>query len=110
MEELDLQDNVIEEISSTLSKFTKLKYFLIILFIINYFRSLHLSYNRIKKIEGLEQLSDLERLYLSCNIITKIDGIDNLKALRILELGFNRIEVHDAGFKLLTMPNRKSKD
>lgn len=54
---------------------------------------LDLSFNRIKEIEGLEQLINLEKLYLSSNRITKITNVNHLLNLQMLELGDNKIKV-----------------
>lgn len=54
---------------------------------------LDLSFNRIREIEGLEHLINLEKLYLSSNRITKIENVNHLKNLKMLELGDNKIKV-----------------
>jgi len=54
---------------------------------------LDLSFNRIKEIEGLEHLINLEKLYLSSNRITKIANVNHLFNLQMLELGDNKIKV-----------------
>lgn len=54
---------------------------------------LDLSYNRIRKIEGLSALCNLKRIYLVHNKIEKIDGLEALTKLEVLELGDNRIKV-----------------
>lgn len=54
---------------------------------------LDLSFNRIREIEGLEYLINLEKLYLSSNRITKIENVNHLKNLKMLELGDNKIKV-----------------
>lgn len=54
---------------------------------------LDLSFNRIREIEGLEHLINLEKLYLSSNRITKIENVNHLKTLKMLELGDNKIKV-----------------
>lgn len=59
----------------------------------HYFRVLDLSFNRIKEIEGLENLINLEKLYLSSNRITKITNVNHLLNLQMLELGDNKIKV-----------------
>ena len=48
--------------------------------------------NRIQKIEGLDQLDQLEELYLSHNGVQKMEGLQGLPNLRILDLGTNFIE------------------
>lgn len=62
---------------------------------------LDLSFNRIKEIEGLEQLINLEKLYLSSNRITKITNINHLLNLQMLELGDNKIKVQMIFKKLI---------
>lgn len=59
----------------------------------NFLRILDLSFNRIKKIEGLSSLKKLKKLYLSSNKITKVDGLETLVNLDTLELGDNKIKV-----------------
>jgi Leucine-rich repeat (LRR) protein len=54
-------------------------------------RFLDLSDNKIKSIEGLKNLVDLENLYLSNNEISKIEGLDTLKNLKELVLTGNEI-------------------
>lgn len=56
-------------------------------------RILDLSFNRIKEIEGLDNLVNLEKLYLSSNKISEIKGVNHLKKLTMLELGDNKIRV-----------------
>uniref|UniRef100_A0A183EFL0 Protein phosphatase 1 regulatory subunit 22 n=1 Tax=Gongylonema pulchrum TaxID=637853 RepID=A0A183EFL0_9BILA len=53
---------------------------------------LDMSYNRIKKIEGLSGLVNLRRLYLVHNKIDEIAGLESLTKLELLELGDNRIK------------------
>ena len=45
--------------------------------------------NRIKKIEGLSQLVNLEVLWLFDNQIKKIEGLENCKKLQHLNLSLN---------------------
>lgn len=53
-------------------------------------RELSLSYtNRINKITGLENLTELETLDLSGNKIEKIEGLENLTKLKLLDLSSN---------------------
>lgn len=54
---------------------------------------LDLSFNRIKKIQGLENLVKLKKLFLVSNKIEKIENLSHLKELEMLELGDNRIRV-----------------
>ncbi|KAL7279020.1 hypothetical protein ACG7TL_006853 [Trametes sanguinea] len=54
-------------------------------------RSLELGGNKIRQIEGLDALVNLEELWLGKNKITKLEGLDNLKKLKILSIQSNRI-------------------
>jgi len=54
---------------------------------------LDLSFNRIREIDGLDSLVNLEKLYLSSNRITKIENVNHLINLKMLELGDNKIKV-----------------
>ncbi|KAI0822466.1 L domain-like protein [Trametes gibbosa] len=54
-------------------------------------RSLELGGNRIRTIEGLDALVNLEELWLGKNKITKLEGLDGLKKLKILSIQSNRI-------------------
>lgn len=56
-------------------------------------RILDLSFNRITKIEGLENLLKLKKLFLSSNKIHKIENVNHLVELTLLELGDNKIRV-----------------
>jgi len=58
-----------------------------------FFRILDLSFNRITKIQNLENLTKLNKLYLCANKISKIENLSNLTALNMLELGDNKIRV-----------------
>lgn len=68
--------------------------YLILIIFIDY-RVLDLSNNRIKEIEGLEELINLEKLFLSSNRINKISNLNHLSKLKLLELGDNKIKVID---------------
>lgn len=64
---------------------------------------LDLSYNQIRKICGLESLgSTLKELYLVENKIKVIEGLDTLVNLELLELGGNRIREIGSGLSNLT--------
>ncbi|QRW18057.1 protein phosphatase 1 regulatory subunit 7 [Rhizoctonia solani] len=54
-------------------------------------RSLELGGNRIRTIEGLEGLGQLEELWLGKNKITRLQGLETLKSLRVLSIQSNRI-------------------
>lgn len=78
IEELDLYDNRIKHISSHLNDKKKLK-------------NLDLSFNKIRNIKNIENLTQLENLYFVQNKITDIVNLDPFNQLRNLELGGNRI-------------------
>lgn len=61
---------------------------------------LDLSYNRIKKIEGLESLVKVKKLFLSSNKISKIEGLNHFKNLDLLELGDNKLRVRLFDFSI----------
>jgi hypothetical protein len=83
VEILYLNDNLLESMMGTQSdgigQFTSLRW-------------LHLSSNRIKRIEGLENLTNLRTLFLDENLIERIDGLKNQTELRELHLNDNLIE------------------
>ncbi|KAI0691521.1 hypothetical protein C8T65DRAFT_711482 [Cerioporus squamosus] len=54
-------------------------------------RSIELGGNRIRQIEGLEALVNLEELWLGKNKITRLENLSTLKKLRILSIQSNRI-------------------
>jgi len=54
-------------------------------------RVLDLSFNKIRKINCLENLSKLQKLYISANKIVEVRGLGSLVNLKLLELGANRI-------------------
>lgn len=56
-------------------------------------QSLDLSFNLIKKLEGLNGLTKLRFLYLVENRISIMENLGILRNLTILELGGNRIRV-----------------
>lgn len=58
-----------------------------------FFRILDLSFNRITKIEGLNNLLNLKKLFLCSNKISKIEHVNHLTNLTLLELGDNKIRV-----------------
>ncbi|EGW33192.1 uncharacterized protein SPAPADRAFT_60516, partial [Spathaspora passalidarum NRRL Y-27907] len=77
--ELDLYDNRINHISSSIKHLTKLK-------------NLDFSFNLIKNIKNIETLVELENLYFVQNKIKHIQNLENLTKLKNLELGGNKIE------------------
>lgn len=52
-----------------------------------------MSFNLIKVIENLGCLTKLKKLYLVQNKVSKIEGLQNLSQLEMLELGANKIRV-----------------
>ena len=67
--------------------------------------SLTLSYNNIKKIEGLDNLPKLNTLFLRDNKITKIEGLDKLTCLQDLNLSHNQISIIEGLDKLENLQN-----
>ena len=61
---------------------------------------LDMSGNRIRKIEGLGSLGELRSLYLEDNCIERMEGLDGHPVLEVLDLARNRIAVPD-GFDTL---------
>lgn len=53
---------------------------------------LYLQWNRIRKIEHLNQLKNLRKLYLSYNEISHLEGIDNLNLLTELHLEYQNLQ------------------
>jgi protein phosphatase 1 regulatory subunit 7 len=62
-------------------------------FVLNNCRILDISFNRLKRIEGLQNLTKLKRLFLVNNKIGKIENVGHLRNLELLELGDNKIRV-----------------
>lgn len=58
-----------------------------------FYRVLDISFNRIRKIENLEGLTNLKKLFLCANKISRIENVNHLKNLELLELGDNKIRV-----------------
>lgn len=54
-------------------------------------RSLELGGNRLRSLENLSQLTNLEELWVGKNKITSLDGIASLKKLKILSIQSNRL-------------------
>lgn len=52
-----------------------------------------MSFNLLRKVEGLEQLASLKKLFLLHNKISSIANLDRFPCLEMLELGSNRIRV-----------------
>lgn len=78
IEELDVYDNLIKKIGNALEGFERLK-------------SLDLSFNDLKKMDGIGHLVNLTDLYFVQNRIRKIEGLEKLSKLRNLELGGNKV-------------------
>lgn len=60
-------------------------------------RQLDVSFNILRKIEGLEQLTQMKKLFLLHNKISSIGNLEHLSCLEMLELGSNRIRVRHKG-------------
>lgn len=60
-------------------------------------RQLDVSFNVLRKVEGLEQLACLKKLFLLHNKISSIANLDHFARLEMLELGSNRIRVRPKG-------------
>ena len=58
---------------------------------------LDLSFNLLRKIEGLESQTPLKKLFLLHNKISSITNLEHLTGLEMLELGSNRIRVRRLG-------------
>lgn len=56
-------------------------------------RVLDVSFNILRKVENLDELTKLKKLFLVHNKITAISNVDKLTGLEMLELGSNRIRV-----------------
>lgn len=57
------------------------------------YRQLDVSFNILRKIEGLDRLTKISKLFLLHNKITSIANLDHMTNLEMLELGSNRIRV-----------------
>lgn len=58
-----------------------------------YIRQLDVSFNILRKIEGLERLTRIKKLFLLHNKISSIANLNHFTSLEMLELGSNRIRV-----------------
>uniref|UniRef100_A0A8C2ECK3 Protein phosphatase 1, regulatory (inhibitor) subunit 7 n=1 Tax=Cyprinus carpio TaxID=7962 RepID=A0A8C2ECK3_CYPCA len=63
------------------------------LFVVVICRQLDVSFNLLRKIEGLDCLTKIKKLFLLHNKITSIANLDQMTSLQMLELGSNRIRV-----------------
>lgn len=88
VEELDLYDNRINHISSSIKHLINLK-------------DLDFSFNKIKTIKNIETLTNLENLYFVQNKIKVVQNLETLQKLTNLELGGNKIEVISETFHSL---------
>ncbi|KAF8896287.1 protein phosphatase regulatory subunit [Infundibulicybe gibba] len=93
LEVLDLSFNLLRAVPDRLGNLTSLH---TIYFVQNRISSisnldLELGGNKIRKIENLDALVNLEELWLGKNKITKLENLANLRKLKILSLQSNRI-------------------
>jgi len=61
--------------------------------------NINLSYNKIKKIEGVSTLTQLKTLDVSHNIITEVENLEEVKelpSLTSLDLSHNYIDDHES--------------
>lgn len=56
-----------------------------------FYNHLDLSFNNIEKIDGLQNLVNLEDLTLYNNRITTLENMENLKKLQVFSIGNNYI-------------------
>lgn len=56
-------------------------------------RLLDVSFNLLRKVEGLERLTRVKKLFLLHNKISSIANLEHFAGLDMLELGSNRIRV-----------------
>lgn len=75
---IDLANNQITSISVDLSCLKNLS-------------ELNLSFNKIKKIQNIRQLTWLSKLDLGNNELTRIEGLETLERLQNLHLGYNQL-------------------
>ena len=54
---------------------------------------LELGDNKIRKVENMETLTNLNELYLGKNKINKIENLEKLKNLKILSIQANRFKI-----------------
>lgn len=80
LEELDLYDNGLRSLEHLGACAARLRY-------------LDVSFNRLGRIRGVQDLANLEELYLISNGIERIEGLPASGKLRLLELGANKITV-----------------
>uniref|UniRef100_A0A8C1XX10 Protein phosphatase 1 regulatory subunit 7 n=1 Tax=Cyprinus carpio TaxID=7962 RepID=A0A8C1XX10_CYPCA len=80
-------------IVSCTSRIEKVQIHAISLFVVVICRQLDVSFNLLRKIEGLDCLTKIKKLFLLHNKITSIANLDQMTSLQMLELGSNRIRV-----------------
>ena len=91
VEKLSLSTNIIDKISNLSG--------------LSHLRILSIGRNNLKKIEGLDALSDtLEELWISYNQIEKCNGLEQLKKLKVFYCANNRIKTWDALAILKDLP------
>lgn len=61
----------------------------------NFFFLIDLSFNCIRKIEGLEKLKELTDISLFGNYIEKIDGLQNNTKLNVFSIGNNKLKSYE---------------
>lgn len=112
MTKLQLDNNRITEIKN-LNHLTSLTWLGASLWMNFCLSLIDLSFNQIKKIEGLDQLTKLTDLSLFHNEITVVENLENLVELKVLSIGDNQIKNLDKlvhylrGFKKLRVLNLK---
>jgi len=72
---------------------------------LQFLRVLSLGRNNIKKIEGLDAVSEtLEELWISYNLLEKLNGIECCKKLRVLYAANNKIKAWEGVYSLKDLP------
>ena len=69
---------------------------------------LDLSFNKIRKISGLESLPALRDVSLYSNKITAVEGLDGCPQLEVLSLGNNRVAATEQLLRLRRIGSLKS--
>lgn len=69
-------------------------------------RTVDLSGNHLRSMEGLANLVHLETLRLNHNEIARIEGLSRCTALTVLELGFNALDSVASGLRALSRLRR----
>ncbi|KAL5526892.1 SDS22 [Sanghuangporus sanghuang] len=99
---LDLSFNLLRSVPDTLDHFPQLRTIYFVQNRISHITglsslgatltSLELGGNKIRKIENLDALVNLEELWLGKNKISKLEGLSSLRRLKILSIQSNRLE------------------